>query len=840
MEMNITQTVDSSLTVNKKTYTINDEKDIYLLKTIHIPKKERFLYAFVGGMWYSKHKFSLANDDISLPYPFTSYYTLKILDKIIHGEQSKSCMYVKMPVFVIQFPDECYRIQFYPCIKLNNQDVFPFLQLKETAKSYDVSYFLSKSFTVKRKDHAWLGRGKKTTKTIHLTQGNTFDFTTEIKQYKTWDEAIITTLKEIIKTKSDNHFTKSPEHVFTKAKNALWRSYDQKRGTFLQLPWRETPGFTFVDSSYSLLSYEAVRLDYFSNWYQQTNDKDFETWRENLHQLFINPAMHTIPRKQGKGIIWYNMTTLTQSGLAGYFYMDTGYAGYPGGQATIDFHLLNYLHRYPDKKLEHLIQQSITYLLSTQKKNGSWPMAIKQEGLLKFRPERLQEYTSYGGTAEAIRALLKASSYFKNDEMKAAAINGLKFQKDKDPICYNGLRDIGVMEPEAFSAVSIINAFLDGYEYTNDESYLSFAKIYTAYTFPWIYQWSSSTLPFHFNFHPISYSITPRLSPYETAWIISTYQRIAPYMNDVDLKPLNRTLFNQVTSWISKTGGLSEGVFPNGFSSFNRLPMEQTFSTVELMNSALNLMENIIVKKEEKQTESLDSSFRLKAKKSQIVLFKNGENVFSFNANKAMITHIHQTPLTEMGITFSFYGCYQKRIKRKIKKYLRGNIGKFINGSKDVRYVVTGVKPPNQKRSIHLDLIQNHIISSSVTIHQPNKAHCLIHLPYHTIKLTFLFSSNNDSLDIKMNIEMSVNTHDLPVKQIILFPLIGAKPKSVSDTNIDFASFSLQGDCSRCIQKDAFTAINQTLSTNWTHGGVCKKEYTFSIPLKNTSNNSYK
>ncbi|MBS3778649.1 MAG: hypothetical protein KGY50_05115, partial [Candidatus Thermoplasmatota archaeon] len=626
--------------------------------------------------------------------------------------------------------------------------------------------------------------------------------------------------------------TKSPEYIFFKAKNALWRSYDHKRGTFLQLPWRETPGFTFVDSSYSLLSYEAVRLDYFSKWCEEVQDDDLVNWMKKLHALFVNPSMHTTPKKQGKGIIWYNMTTLTKTDLAGYFYMDTGYSGYPGGQATIDFHLLEYLQRHHNKKIEQLVEQSLTYILSTQKKDGSWPMAIKQEGLLKFRPEKLHQFTSYGGTAEAIRALLKGAAYFKNEEMKQAAMHGLKFLSDANPICYNGLRDIGIMEPEAFSAVTVINAFLDGYDQSKKTVYLDFAKTYASYTLPWIYQWDACHLSFFFNFHPISYSITPRLSPYETAWIISTYQRLAEYTNDSILKTLNKALFTHVTSWISHTGGLSEGIFPNGLSDFKRLPMEQTFATVELMNSAKTMMKNFVSEKKEKSFHSLDSSFQLEKKDATLILWNKKKKIFIFDASKASITHILNSSLTDMGITFSFFGSYQKqKLKRKIKKQLRGNLGKFINGSKDAAYALTGVKGPKPLKEIHSDPIKDHIISSTLNINASGNVTSTIQLPYHSIYLKFIFSMKNDKLNITIDIKILINRHDLPDEQLILFPLIGTTPQNYSENHVDFEGFSLIGDCSSLIKKDSFTAINQTLSTNWTHAGICKKEYTILIPL---------
>ena len=829
--MSITETIDSSLSLSKNIYTVIDEKEDYLLKTIHIPKKEDFSYAFLGGMWYSKNKFNLSFDDISLPYPFTTYYTLKILDKTIQNKHCRSAIYVKMPVCIIQLKKTCYLIEFDPVIQLNNQDVFPFIYLTETTDSYQISFYLSTTYTIKQKESAWLGRGKKNTITHPIQPNDSFTFTAKISEHETWEDAIRSQTKKNMKRHFSSPLTKKPDQIFSNAKNALWRSYDHKRGTFIQLPWRKTPGFTFGNSSYSLLSYEAVRLDYFSNWYQELTDEDFKEWMNQLTKLFLNPAMHTTPKKQGEGIIWYNMTTLTQKDLAGYFYMDTGYSGYPGGQATIDLHLLNYLSRHPDEKLKKLVKQSLQYILSTQKEDGSWPMAIKQEGILKFRPENLGKVTSYGGTAESIRALLKGYACFHDESMKHAAVKGLRFLKDRNPICYNGLRDIGICEPEAFSAVSIINAFLDAYDQTKEETQLIMARTYATYTLPWIYQWNSSALKFYYNFHPISYSITPRLSPYETAWIISTYHRLNQYLNDNFWNQLNKELFNHVTSWISETGGLSEGVFPTGLTGFNRLPMEQTFATVELMNSAQTMQSHLLTSKKKTENQSKHNIIQLKKTDERLLVSVGEKTLFSVDASQAKITQINAASLSDIGISFSFHGSNKKRLKRKIKQRLRGNIGKFIIGAKDAKYAITGVKGPEPDKRIQLDLFNNHIISSELSLLSDTSAQIKCNSSIHTLTINFSWSIIQQSLIITMNITITVNKHDLSSKQQILFPVIGAKPIKKSKKTIHFKGFSLTGDISPLLQTDSFTAIDQTLSSNWTHAGMCKKTYSIKIPL---------
>jgi len=77
----LNQETDEMFLIKEANYTIKDLKSAYLLKKIKIPK-QALCYAFLGGMWYTKNSFSL-KQDISVPYPFSTYYTIKIPDKII-------------------------------------------------------------------------------------------------------------------------------------------------------------------------------------------------------------------------------------------------------------------------------------------------------------------------------------------------------------------------------------------------------------------------------------------------------------------------------------------------------------------------------------------------------------------------------------------------------------------------------------------------------------------------------------------------------------------------------------------------------------------------------------
>jgi len=815
------QEEDRRFSIKNNNYTILKPNGVMLLKRIFIEKKP-FSYSFIGGMWYSKEKFSLKND-ISLPYPFSTYYTTRIIDENHDDNLCRSLIYVKMPLMVLQFKDYCIAVEFDPVIKIKNKEIFPFISLYEDDKNYIVSFYLFNSFYVKEKKQAWLGFGKKRKINLNLESGNAFNFSVKTKKYSDWTEAV----KSVIINKlPDKTKIQNPKKVFKQGKQALWRSYDNLTGSFLQLPWTNSTGFTFVNSSYTLLSYEAVRLYYFSKWYKQMYDKQFLDWKTKIRDQFVNPKLFIKKPKYGKGIIWYNMTNLTRHGLQGYFYMDCGYSGYPGGQATIAFHILKYLEIVDDEKIERLVKKSLEYILSTQKKNGSWPMAIHQEGLIRLRPENLQLHETHGGTGECIRALLLGYKKYKNKKMKKAAIDALTYLETTTPICYNGLRDIGVQEPEAFSAIGIIDAFLDAYEIINDEKYLDIALIYAYYTLTWFYLFNTENLSLEFNFHPISYSITPRLSPYENFLIVSTYLRLNALTSNKLWKKLAKKSYCEGTKWITKNGGLSEGIFPSYLSYLKPLPMEQTFATIELMNAASQFIK--IEKNNEENFDRLSKNKLEINKKGELLNFiYKKEVVLSFDFVNYKILYIKGSELNDYGISLSFYDPYSKKNKlvQKVKKYTRGRFGKFFLGISDAKYFLKGVYMSTPSDTIKIkpfEILKKKAMEVQI---EGGSAHGYCETDLHRIEYTITAIKKGRRFHIFFDpIIINVLDHDLSCSQI-LFPIIGKKLENKSYNRLNFNNFSIKGEFKNILTTDEFTAVDQTLSTNWTHGGIYKGNF---------------
>ena len=179
---------DECFIIKNEIYTISKANDVMLLKQLSI-KKKPLSYSFIGGMWYSNDRFSLEND-ISLPYPFTTYYTTKIIDETYDGKLCRSLIYVKMPLLILQFEDECICIEFDPFIKLNDKEIFPFISLVENDDNYIISFYLFNNYCIKEKKSAWLGFGKKREINLDLQEGNTFRFSIKTTKYEDWTDAM--------------------------------------------------------------------------------------------------------------------------------------------------------------------------------------------------------------------------------------------------------------------------------------------------------------------------------------------------------------------------------------------------------------------------------------------------------------------------------------------------------------------------------------------------------------------------------------------------------------------------------------------------------------------------
>jgi len=463
--------------------------------------------------------------------------------------------------------------------------------------------------------------------------------------------------------------------------------------------------------------------------------------------------------------------------------------------------------------------------LSTQRKNGSWPVALRQEGLIKFRPEKLNESETYCGTAECVRALLLGYKRFKKKEFKEAAFKGLEYLETSYPICYNGLRDTGINEAEAFSAISVIEAFLDIYELTKKKKYLDQALTYSYYTLTWFYLFDTDKLKLKFNFHPISESITPRLSPYETCLIISTYMRIYEKTRNYFWKKLSKIIYREVSKVITPNGGLCEGVFPKFFDGFHLLPMEQTFATTELAKASLNFFSKSREKEKTRKINSREIIF--KRERDMLIIYHNEKEVLRFDVKNFKINFINNTRIEKYGFSLSFYNPYsfKNRAKLKLKKIFRGKYLKYFFCMSMINYLFKGVYAPQPLKQNKLCLFEKQPKKDYGIVKRNNSVYIFCKTDLHKIECLIKAEIKNKKLHIKFEpLLIRLLEHDLDCRKV-LFPLIESKLKSENENYLFFDGFTLKYNSGKVIKEKSFVALDQTLTTNWTHGGIYKNNF---------------
>lgn len=761
-------------------------------------------YWFLGGLVYKKKNLSLETDSI-IEYPFTTYYNVKIEPLEIDGNFYRPLAELKLPIIAFQFSDKCIAADIEPVLKRDEKTAYPFIGFNSEKEKFEI--ILPEKVLIKEKSSEWLGKGQKR----ELENPEIEEFELEFKEFESWKEAIREfynrNLSSVRLKKSDM------ESKFSKAKKALFRSWDDQLGTFLQLPWREEAGFAASKYSYSLLTNEAVRLNYFEKIYRKTGDRDFKYWYNRLKELFKNKSLYKEDLGKGKGLVWYNTIDFDGEELTGEFYLGTGYYGYPGGQATTVLNLMNFLSRKRDRELEKLVKKSMEYIISTQKDDGKWPLALSQEKELPFKREDYKNYDSEGATAECVRALIKAYKFFGDEKYKESALKGLEALRTDKPICFNGLRDIGINEAEAFSSFSAINAFIDAFEEFNDEKYLDSAENYALYLLTWNYWFEFDGLDLKGINHPISETITMRISPYETLLAAETYRRISKFLKSGLWENLSQLSLKKALKMTNKSGGLSEGIFFDFEGNLDKMRTEQTFATTELIHAISEFKSNL-------NGDNGENGF--KRKKGLKIKEKEGNLILPdlklvFDTDKFGLESVGGK---RIGSELIFKGPYSKRSKAKkgILNLMRGN-KKFLLGLRDIDFIWSGIKP--RKRDFKDKGFSE--VDKKVNIDiRDSKANFEIETDIHKIEGYLEAFEEENKVEIRIPFEIKTKKHDLYCNRVYFrFPEFSNKGEHLEKGKIEVEMNNLS--------EISEETIDITKSSNWTQGGIFKGELSITV-----------
>ncbi|WEU40080.1 MAG: glycosyltransferase family 4 protein [Candidatus Odinarchaeum yellowstonii] len=574
-------------------------------------------YSFVGGLRYAKNNlFDVVNRVFNFPYPFSTYYKVKIPPRKVGDSWYRSLIYCKMPLALYASRKYYFGLIFNPVEKTNlGRELLHSIRFDGAGlKNENIISLSYCSHMIYSKKNIWLGLPAKPRPLRISLNPSEEVYTTAYILYGAgkWYDGVDAFFK--VNPLPEDTLPVDPKIIAEKTKNAFWRAWESRLKTFLQLPFKRSPEFLFDNLLFSLTSFDSERLSNFYDYYILTGDPDFKYWINNLRNNLLSRRIIEIKNNYK---IWHTGIAFNGVNGEGYTYLWTGYAGYPGGQATIVLRLLEYYYKklqsvgLNDRRVLNNALDGLDWIISTQKPNGAWRSALK---IFKEYPARRIDYSlqeSVGGTAECIRALTLAFKITGETKYKEAALKGLKWLNGKSEtvLGYNYLRDAGVFEEEGVSAIIAAQANLDAYEVFNDEKYYKYALIWGKYLLTWHYLWESDKLKIRYGFDPLSWSITPRVAPYETAMVLSVYSRLYKLTGNPFWKRIFINTYLKLSEFQEADGGLSETFFFNYLHGLADIPVQQTFAANELLKSSLECM-------------NLDKNIRFNVEKDKITVIE--------------------------------------------------------------------------------------------------------------------------------------------------------------------------------------------------------------------------
>lgn len=783
-------------------------------------------YTFVSGMFYTDKKvFDACSERINLNFPYTTYYKFRIPDIKLDGETYRSAVYCKLPLVAVQFEDYHVLVRFPPFVKISGTEVPLFLSLRSDGSEVKLSFALCNDFEIKTKRSVWLGFGRKERIRVPVKRNAEIKLAFEIVRRRgEWLRSISDAFENPTHRPALLPLPprvsvprKKIRSILLHIKTAFYRAWNERFGTFAQLPWKRAPGFALDNYHFSLLTYEAVRLNYFYDCWKISGDTDYLRWAKRLRELFLDPRLMLKP-KRGRGIIWYELTNCNDKRIFGYFYLSAGYAGYPGGQATIALNLLRYSSRTGDAELKRLARLSLEYLVSTQNRDGSWPAGIKQTREIKLRFGRYESRVTTGGTAECARALLLGYKIFGRKKYLRAALKALNYLRPSrgSILAYNTLRDIGMDEVEGISSIYAVHAFLDAYEQLKDEKFLECAKAWACYFLTWFYWWRAGNLNMRGLFHPISYSITPRVSPYESLLSVNLCLRLYKVTKRAFWKRLALFTYKRVLEFLERDHGLCECYFPDYLRGFATIPMEQTFATAELLNATLAVakllrfdFDSLRPRERESPSEGEKLSYTLSP--YCLAVFRRNEPLLTFNYRDFRFERVNNK-VEWMEISFHNPYSLANRMRTALKNALKPL--PLLLAPLDIKSLMLGIRGPAEEKGIKLSpysAVKKRFASVKILSEHPLTLRVVSRSSLHEIDSTISFRYRGKKLSILFDpIVIRVLSSGVRCRQV-LFPVV--KVRRGSDVKI-------LGNFDRVLREKNLVACDISLKTNWTDYGI--------------------
>jgi len=513
-------------------------------------------YGFIGGAYYVKNrnKFSLEEiKNVSLMpyYCYSRIYPQKYGEEWIH-----SCIYVKMPLFCVEYKNRAYGLSFEPKVSVDDKEI-P-LSFSSYSKN-DITIFKLGIFNdfrvyMKRKEDYidWNSGELVLHKTMRYNLKNK-KVKLNIKKYESDDWKKI--VHEYVTCKLLEDYEINYEFHLNKTLNWLYSVYDPEYKVFHAWKWREKRGFKlgfWVLPLYNTLASDMYLLSL------KLKDPKINEIAEGAKKLLLHKDASVLFKD---GRVWHNSLGLSshRKKLNFFTHLGTGLAGYPGGQAVVVRTLLERIkYGDADNELITKTRQGLDWLINNLYDDGHWARTFYVfKEYSPFKLETGEKSYSVGANAEGVITLLLGYDVFKEIEYLEKGLLALDWVNEfaKGGVITSGyLRDNKQEEVDGVSAIFAVQANLMAYNITGQKKYLDFAKDFGYYMTTWQRWWD---IP---SFDTLIFSFSPRVAPCETVWAAEAYLDLYNATKEAFWFKLSEKAFSAI-DYENKYVGYSEAIY---------------------------------------------------------------------------------------------------------------------------------------------------------------------------------------------------------------------------------------------------------------------------------------
>lgn len=567
----------------------------------------------MGGAAYSKgEQINLkAIRDISL---MPAFCHTRIYPRELEGRWIHSCMYVKMPLFLISSEKSACGVAFpvnvtvegvkipltFSLSSVENRTVFELgitgdeQVFKRKKKEYDD--WLSPHVELEKKQVTRDLRDRR----ISLS----FDF----YEGRGWKDVV----RDFLKGRPKARVGEIDLNVhLSKSVNWLNSVFDPEYNLFLFGTRRER--LAPAGNYWGLPTYNTLASDLYSLSKRVKHESILEMSRAAKELMLHENASKLLEN----GRVWHNAARfdVRSRKLTFYSHLGTGIAGYPGGQATA---LRALLERVclgdDDSRLIRAIKEGLSWLESSMFEDGHWARTYPVfEEASKFKMERGEESYSVGGNGEGVTALLLAYRLFQDDSYLASAIKALEWTNrfaEGGVLTSGYLRDNRQEEVDGVSAIFAAQANLLACEITGEGLYRQMAEEFATYLLTWQRWWDVPA------FDTLIFSFSPRIATCETVWLADVYYEMYRHTEDEFWLRQSETAFGALGSEDAYRG-YGEGFYYDEELRLHPLMFDAVYSASAVLRYALHRLErdelNINV-----ESERLHRIFKRKMRRGKI------------------------------------------------------------------------------------------------------------------------------------------------------------------------------------------------------------------------------